>query len=92
MGMLLIALGGLLSLVGTVCAIIVLIAAFQNAIWKGILGFFCGLYLLYFAFAEWQSDKKGMILAGWLLGGAVGYGLIMAGTAMMGGGAVPATG
>jgi hypothetical protein len=57
----------LLSLGGMVCGIIILIEAFKSAVWKGILCLVtCGLYMLYFAFAEFTHDKKWMIIGGWL--------------------------
>ena len=85
MGFILIAIGGLLSLAATVCFIIVLIAAFQDEIWKGLVGLFCcQLYLLYYGFCEFQHEKKGLILAGWLLGGIFGSILTNVGLAMLG--------
>lgn len=66
------ALGGLLLLVATVCQIIILIDAFKNAVWKGLLGFFCGFYLLYYAFVEFQNEKKTQIIAAWLGSAIVG--------------------
>ncbi|MBS1714655.1 MAG: hypothetical protein JST30_10005 [Armatimonadetes bacterium] len=56
-----------------VCSIIILIHAFKNAVWKGILGFFCGIYLLYYMFVEFQHEKKWLIIAGSLGGGIIGY-------------------
>lgn len=79
-------LGSILVLASLVCMIIILIDAFKNAVWKGILGFFCGLYLLYYAFVEFQHEKKGLIIAGWLLPLILGYGLMAAGGAMALGG------
>jgi hypothetical protein len=57
----------LLSIVSFVCGIIILIDAFKNEVWKGIVGLLCGLYLLYYAFAEYESEKKTLIVAGWLI-------------------------
>jgi hypothetical protein len=37
-----------------VFAIIVLIDAFEDEIWKGFVGILCGLYLLYYAFVEFE--------------------------------------
>lgn len=58
----------LFSLVTLVCFIILVIAAFKSAVWKGILGFFCFIYLLYFAFVEFEHEKKMMIALGYLVG------------------------
>jgi len=60
--------GILLSLLGLVCAIIILIDAFKDAIWKGLVGLLCGLYLLYYAFVEFDHEHKWLIILGWLLG------------------------
>ena len=57
----------LISLAGLGCWIIILIDAFQNEIWKGIVCLLCGLYGLYYAFAEFEHEKKWLIV-----GGAIG--------------------
>ncbi|HLK59563.1 MAG TPA: hypothetical protein VKU00_23575 [Chthonomonadaceae bacterium] len=77
------ALGGLFCLVGFVCAIIILIDAFKNEIWKGIVAFLCWIYMLYYAFAEFQHEKKGLILAGWIIGGVLGGVLLNMGIAQI---------
>ncbi len=59
-------------LVSFVCGIIVLIEAFKDEIWKGIVSFLCGLYLLYYGLAEFDHEKKPLILLGWLGGGVIG--------------------
>jgi len=69
-------LGYLCSLAAAVCWIIILIDAFKNEIWKGIVGFFCGLYLLYYGIVEFQSPNKLPILLVACLGSAVGGMLI----------------
>jgi len=66
--------GLLLSIVGLVCAIIILIDAFKNEIWKGIVGLLCGLYLIYYAFVEFKHDQKWLIIIGWLVG--IGGGIL----------------
>src|SRR4051812_25264218 len=73
MGSLLMLIGVVLSLVGFVCGIMILINAFQNEIWKGIVSILCGLYLLYYAFVEYDGDNKALILIGWLVGGTGGW-------------------
>jgi hypothetical protein len=85
--------GGLFMLLGVgffiaciVCHIMLLIAAFQDEVWKGILGFFCGLYLLIFAFTDYDGDNKTLVILVWLLGGAIGSVLWGTGRAMMHGG------
>jgi len=65
-----------LLLVSVVCSIIVLIDAFQNEVWKGLLFFFCSLYALYYTFVEFDSDKKVLILAGIFGGSILGWTLL----------------
>jgi len=60
-------LSGLFSLVSLVCAVMILISAFKNAIWKGIVGLICGLYLLYYGFTEYENPNKVMITLGLLI-------------------------
>ena len=79
--MILVGLGGLCGIAAFVCWLIVLIDAFKNEIWKGIVGLICGFYLLYYAIVEYQADNKWLIVAIWLLGGVVGSALMMAGGA-----------
>jgi hypothetical protein len=65
-------LGLAFCLLGLVCWIIILIDAFKSAVWKGLVGLLCGLYLLYYAFAEFEHEKKWTIIAGAILGNLVG--------------------
>ncbi len=69
-------LGALLIVASLVGWIIILIDAFKNEVWKGLVGFFCGLYLLYYAIVEYQAENKWLIVALWLGGSIVGGGLI----------------
>ena len=59
---------GIASLVGWV---ILLIDAFQDAIWKGIASLLCGFYMLYYALFEYESDNKILILLLTFGGGAI---------------------
>jgi hypothetical protein len=59
------------SLASLVCWIIILIAAFKDAIWKGIVGLLCGLYLLYYALVEFDHEKKWTIVLVAILGSIV---------------------
>jgi hypothetical protein len=59
-----------LGLGSLVCAVIILIEAFRDEIWKGILALLCGLYLLWFAIFDFDHDHKWLIVGGYLLGGA----------------------
>jgi len=60
------------GLVSFVCSLIVLIEAFKDEVWKGLLCFFCGFYLLYYMLSEFQHEKKGLILLGSIGGGVIG--------------------
>ncbi len=84
MGAVLMILGVVFCIASAVCSIIVLIDAFRNEIWKGVLGLLCGLYLLIYAFTEYDGDNKTMIILGILLGGLIGGALMGAGGAMSG--------
>ncbi len=77
----LIGLGGLLYIIAFVCWIIVLIDMFKNEVWKGIVGFLCGLYALYYCFTEFQNDKKVLIGLGMIIGWLGGAGLSFMGAA-----------
>lgn len=71
----------ILFLVSFVCSIIIIVDAFKNAVWKGILSFFCGIYLLYYAIAEYNSPNKWMIFGGSLGGLILGYVMMFIGGA-----------
>jgi hypothetical protein len=80
-------LGAIFCLAGFVCFVIILIEAFKDAIWKGLVGLLCGLYMLYYALAEFEHENKWLIVAGWIFGGAIGGALLGAAGAF----AAPAT-
>ena len=69
---------GIVGLViGIVCWLIILVDAFQNEIWKGVVGLLCSLYLLYYAIVEFDHANKWLIVLGYLIGfalGGVGFG------------------
>ncbi len=75
----LVIIGYLFILIGFVASIVILIDAFKNAVWKGILGFFCGLYLLYYAFTEFTHEKKMLIIGAMIGGYVIGYALMTMG-------------
>jgi len=62
--------GGVCSLAALVCYIIILIAAFQDEVIQGVLSLCVPFYILYYAFARFESDNKGLIIGIWL-GGAI---------------------
>ena len=84
MGTLLMIAGGLFYIVALVCGIIVLIDAFKNEVWKGVVCLVCGLYALYYMFAEFQHEHKVPIIVGALVGGIVGGGLFGYGASLAG--------
>ena len=65
----------LLILAAVVCHIIILVDAFKNEVWKGILGLFCVFYLLYYAIVEYQASNKWLIVGIWVAAGLIGNGL-----------------
>ena len=66
----------LAGVAGLVCTIIILIDAFQDAIWKGIVSFLCGLYFLYYAIAEFEHDNKWLVVLTSLGGSAISWGFL----------------
>ena len=54
-----------------VCHILILVDAFQDELWKGLLGLLCGFYLLYYAFVEFDHEKKWQIILMWIFGGTL---------------------
>ena len=57
----------LFGLVSLVCVIIILIHAFtKGGVVQGILCLCIPFYVLYYAFAKFEHEKKNLILAGWL--------------------------
>lgn len=61
------------SIAGIVCYIIILIDAFRDEIWKGVVSLICGLYGLYYAIFEFEHEYKWLIVIGAALGGGIGY-------------------
>lgn len=72
-------LGFVSSILAFVCWIIILMDAFKKEVWKGVVGLLCGLYLLYYAIAEFEHEKKWLIVLVWLLGVSFGTGPFVAG-------------
>jgi len=73
MGTVLAILGLVCSLASLVCFIIILIDAFKKEVIKGVLCLCIPFYILYYAFAQFEHEKKGMIIGVWLLGSIVGF-------------------
>lgn len=55
------------GLASTVCGIIILISAFQDDVGKGFLCLCVPFYVLFYAFSEFDHEKKELILTLWLL-------------------------
>ena len=60
-------LGVLLGLVSVGCWLILLIAAFRDEVWKGLVGLFCGIYLVYYGLAEFEHPRRVLITLGFLV-------------------------
>jgi hypothetical protein len=67
LGVVLSAIGGIASFIG---GIIILVAAFKESVGQGFLCLCIPFYVFYFAFAKYESEKKGLVIAVWL-GGTV---------------------
>lgn len=61
---------------GLACSVFILIEMFRDEIWKGILGLFCGLYMLYFALFDWDHEWKWAIFLGAIGGNGIAGGLL----------------
>lgn len=86
MGIVLVLAGGVLSIASFVCSMMILIDAFQNAIWKGVVGLLCGIYLVYYGLVEYDRDNKWPIVLTAIVGGGIGGAMLNVGLATMGGG------
>ena len=53
------------------CGILILIAAFQDEIWKGIVCLLCGFYALYYMLVEFDHEHKWRIVLCNLFGGVI---------------------
>ena len=75
----LVILGSILAIASLVAWVVILIDAFQNEIWKGVVFLICGLYSLYYTFAEFDHEYKWPIVLTYFFGGIVGFVLISSG-------------
>jgi len=64
------------AVAGLVCWIIILIEAFKDEIWKGIVGLLCGLYLLFYALFEFEHENKWLIILVAFGGSAIAAGIM----------------
>jgi hypothetical protein len=67
----------LFGIISLVCNIIILIDMFEDEIWKGLLGLLFWPYLVYYAFAEFDHEKKVLIVTGLLISSALSFGIPM---------------
>jgi len=68
----LVAIGAICGLASLVCWVVILIAAFQEEVIQGILCFCVPFYILYYALARYQGEKKNLLIAVGLGGGILG--------------------
>ena len=60
----------ILSIASLISFVMILIAAFEDEVWKGIVGFFFWPYLAYWAIVEYYDEGKWQRVITWL-GGSV---------------------
>ena len=65
MAMVFLGLGALCSLGSFIISIIILVSAFKESVAQGFLTLCVPCYILYFAFAKFEHEKKSMILGAW---------------------------
>jgi len=65
----------LFGIAGLIGSVIILIDAFKDAIWKGIVCLLCGLYFLYYALVEFEHENKWLIVLLSIGGGAIAAGI-----------------
>jgi hypothetical protein len=67
MGIVYIVVGALFGIVMAGCWIILLIAAFKDDVWKGLVGLFCFIYLVYYGLVEFEHPRRVLITLGFLV-------------------------
>jgi hypothetical protein len=83
LGILMILAGAVMVIAGIVCGLIIIIDAFQNEVWKGIVYWVFPIYGLYYMFAEFEHENKFAIIAAHIAGPIVGAILVISGIASM---------
>jgi hypothetical protein len=76
MNILLTILAAIFGISGFVCAIIILIEAFKDEVWKGFVCLLCGFYMLWYAFTDFEHDNKWGVVLVWLFGSLIASGLL----------------
>ena len=64
------------AVTGIIGWVLIVIDAFQDEVWKGIVSLFCGLYLLYYGLFEFEHDNKWMILLMAFAGSGIATGIL----------------
>ncbi len=64
------------AIAGIVGWIIILIEAFKDEIWKGVLFLLCGLYGLYYAIFDFEHENKWLIVILALAGSGIAAGIM----------------
>lgn len=64
-------LGLICALASVVCYFVILIAGFNDGAGKGLLCLCLPFYILYYAFAEFNHEKQGVIIGVWIGGGVL---------------------
>lgn len=57
---------------GLFCSVKILIDAFQDELWKGVVCLLCGLYFLYYSLFEYEDENKWVIVLTSLAASSVG--------------------
>lgn len=72
-------LGLILQFISFVCFVIILIRAFDDSVVQGLLSVCLLPYALYYMFARLQTDRKGLLITGFLGGASLGLTLVVLG-------------
>ena len=62
MNILLMIIAAAFGIAGLIASILILIEAFKDEVWKGIVSLLCGLYFLYYALFEFEHDNKWLLV------------------------------
>lgn len=65
------------ALAGLAGSILILVEAFKDEIWKGVLCLFCGLYMLYYMLFDFEHEHKWPIVLLALFGSGIAAGIMM---------------
>ena len=71
MALVIMGLAAIFSILSLICSIIILIHAFKSSVGEGFMCLCIPCYILYYAFAKFEHEKKGLIIAGRLGSGVI---------------------